>query len=69
MFPYWSAPPSLLRIWVCPEDAFPATDDRSRSSSPAAQAGDERGSRSRGIERYMRALLFSRAADPRVTSR
>jgi hypothetical protein len=66
MFQYWSAPPSLLRIWACPEDPFPAIDGRFRFASPAVRAGDKYGSRLSQIGCYVRALLFSRAADPRL---
>jgi hypothetical protein len=45
MFMYWSAPPSLLRIWACPKDPFPVIDGRFRFGSPAVQAGNECGSR------------------------
>ncbi len=69
MFMYWSAPPSLLRIWACPGDPFPAIDGRFRFGSPAAQAGDECGSRLSRIGCYVRALLFSRAADSRLPAR
>lgn len=69
MFQYWSAPPSLLRIWACPQDPFPAIDGRSRSGSPAVHAGDKCGSRLGRIGCYVRALLFSRAADPRLAAR
>jgi hypothetical protein len=69
MFMYWSAPPSLLRIWACPKDPFPAIDGRFRFSSPAVQAGDECGSRLIRIGCYVRALLFSRAADSRPPAR
>ena len=69
MFMCWSAPPSLLRIWACPEDPFPAIDGRFRSGSPAVQADDECGSRLSRIGCYVRALLFSRAVDPRLSAR
>lgn len=69
MFNYWSAPPSLLRIWARPEEPFPVTDGRFRFGSLAVPAGDECGSRLSQIDRYVRALLFSRAADPRLSAR
>jgi hypothetical protein len=69
MFMYWSAPPSLLRIWACPDDPFPAIDGRFRLGSPAFQAGDECGFRLSRIGGYVRALLFSHAADPRLPAR
>ena len=63
MFNYWSAPPSLLRVWACPDESFPAIDGRFRFSSPSAQAGGERDSRLSRIGCYVRAL-FSRPVDP-----
>jgi hypothetical protein len=69
MFMYWSAPPSLLRIWACPEEPFPAGDGRFRFGSPAARADDECGSRLGRIGSYVRALFFSRAADPQLLAR
>jgi hypothetical protein len=69
MFPYWSAPPSLLRIWARPEDPFPMIDGRFRLGAPAVQAGHEYGSRLSRIDSYVRALFFSRAADARPPAR
>ena len=63
MFNYWSAPPSLLRVWACPEEPSPAIDSRFHFGSSAVRAGDECGSRLSRIGCYVRALFFSRAAD------
>ena len=44
MFPYWSAPPSLLRTWASPDDSVRARDDKLHFRSLAVQAGEELGS-------------------------
>lgn len=69
MFQYWSAPPSLLRVWACPEEPFPAIDGRFRFDPPAVRAGEGWGSRLSRIGCYVRARLFSRAADPWLPDR
>jgi hypothetical protein len=66
MFNYWSAPPSLLRVWACPEEPSPAVDGRFRFESPAVRAAYKDSSRLGRIGSYVRALFFSRAAEPRV---
>jgi hypothetical protein len=68
MFPYWNAPPSLLRIWACPEDPGPALDDKFHLSWLAVWAGEEFGSLLDRIGCYVRALLSSRAADSRLSA-
>jgi hypothetical protein len=68
MFAYWSAPPSLLRIWACPEDPFPQIDARFRVGSPTVQAGEVRGSRLSRIGRYVQARLFSRHTDAELAA-
>jgi hypothetical protein len=67
MFQYWSAPPSLLRIWVCPEDPVPALDDKFHLGSLAVWAGEEFGSLLGRIDCYVRALLASRTADSQLS--
>jgi hypothetical protein len=69
MFPYWNAPPSLLRIWACSGDPVPALDDKLHFGLLAVWAGEEFGSRLSQIGCYVRALLFSRAADPGLPTR
>ena len=64
MFMYWNAPPSLLRIWACPEDPFPIIDGRFRLGSPGVRAGHEWGSRLSRIGGYVRALLGFRPVVP-----
>jgi hypothetical protein len=68
MFPYWNAPPSLLRIWACPEDAGPTLDDKLHFSSLAVRAGEELGSLLGLIDCFVRTLLSSRAADSRLSA-
>jgi hypothetical protein len=63
MFPYWSAPPSLLREWTRPQDAGPALDDKVHFSSLAVRAGESVGSLLGRLGCYVRAFLTSRAAD------
>jgi hypothetical protein len=67
MFPYWNAPPSLLRIWACPNDPGPALDDKLHLSSLAVLAGEKLGSLLGRIGCSVRALLSSRAADSRLS--
>jgi hypothetical protein len=69
MFPYWSAPPSLLRIWACPKDPVPALDDKFHLGSLAVWAGEEFGSLLRRIGCYVRDILSSHAADPQLAAR
>lgn len=69
MFNYWSAPPSLLRTWACPEEPSPAADGRFRFGSPAGMtrvAHDKEELHPSRIGGYLRALLFSRAAGPQL---
>jgi hypothetical protein len=68
MFPYWSAPPSLLRIWACPEDPGQALDDKVHLGSLAVWAGGESVSLLGRIDCYVRALFSSRAADSRLSA-
>jgi hypothetical protein len=68
MFPYWSAPPSLLRIWARPEDHVPALDDKFHLGSLAVRAGEEFGSLLGRIGCYVQALLASRAADSQLSA-
>jgi hypothetical protein len=68
MFQYWSAPPSLLRVWARPEEPSPAMDGRFRFGSPAVKAREECGSRLSRIGRHVRALFFSRKADSRLST-
>jgi len=63
MFNYWSAPPSLLRVWARPEEPSAAMDGRFRFGSSVGKAGDEGVSRLGRIGSYVQALLFSRTAD------
>jgi hypothetical protein len=63
MFPYWSAPPSLLRVWADSRDPVPVPDDKIHFSSLAVRAGEELGSILSRIGCYARALLSSHAAD------
>jgi len=62
MFQYWSAPPSLLRTWACPEEPDPALDDKLHFGSLAVWALEEFGSLRGRIGCYVRAILSSRAA-------
>ena len=66
MFNYWSAPPSLLRVWARPEEPSAAMDGRFRFGSSAGKAGDEGVSRLGRIGSYVQALLFSRTAGART---
>jgi hypothetical protein len=63
MFPYWSAPPSVLREWARPQDAEPALDDKVHLSTLAVRAGEGIGSLLSRINCSTRAFLTSRAAD------
>jgi hypothetical protein len=67
MFQYWSAPPSLLRTWACPEEPDPALDDKVHFGSLAAWAGEELGSFLDRISCFVGGLLSSRVADPRLS--
>lgn len=69
MFPYWSAPPSLLRIWACPEDPAPMIDSRFRLGSPAVRAAEDSDSHLGRVGSYVRALFPARAVAPRLAAR
>jgi hypothetical protein len=66
MFNYWSAPPSLLRAWACPEEPSAAVDGRFRFGSSVRAALDKDDSRLGRFGCYVRALFFSRTADPQM---
>jgi hypothetical protein len=64
MFPYWSAPPSLLRIWACPDEPSPAIDSRFRFRSPDLRArGEWMAHLVSRIGCHLRSLRFSRPAN------
>jgi hypothetical protein len=63
MFPYWNAPPSLLRIWACPDDSVTARDDKLHFSSLAVLAGEKLGSLLGQIRCHVWTLVYSRTAD------
>jgi len=67
MFPYWSAPPSLLRIWARSQDPDPALDDKVHFGSLVAWAGEEIGSLLGRIGCYVQALLSSHAVDSQLS--
>ena len=67
MFPYWSAPPSLLRIWACPLDPDPAHDDQVHFRSLVTLAGEAVGSLLSQAGCFVRAVLSSRAAETRLS--
>lgn len=69
MFNYWSAPPVLLRAWACPEEPSPAADGRfhfGSSDETIRMADDKEDSRLSRIGCYLRAFIFSHAADPQL---
>jgi hypothetical protein len=68
MFPYWNAPPSLLRAWARRDDTDPVLDDKIHFSSLVVLAGEKLGSLLGRIRCYIRAILSSRAADRRLSA-
>jgi hypothetical protein len=63
MFPYWNAPPSLLRAWASPDDPDRALDDKLHFSSLAVLAGEKLGSLLGQIRCYLRAVSTFRVVD------
>jgi hypothetical protein len=67
MFSYWSAPPSLLRIWACPEEPDPAYDDKLHFRSLVILAGEGIITILGRMGCSVQALLSSRVADTRLS--
>ena len=67
MFPYWSAPPSLLRIWACPEAPDPTRDDQLHFRSLVTLAGEAFGALLIQAGCFVRAVLSSHAAETHLS--
>jgi hypothetical protein len=67
MFPYWSAPPSLLRVWACPEEPDPALDDKLHFRSLVFLAVEGFGALLSRVGCYVQGALASRAAETRLS--